>query len=218
LSAENSNLIKANKPNLRRRNREDTEAAIVQAALAVLESDGFQGLGINTVARQAGCDKQLIYRYFGGLPDLITAMGGAVGTQISAYLDSNLRDERPQTYAELVELNVLATAELIRSSRLLSKILVWEMAGPSELVAPLTQARSRKMVEWVGRIRGNLRPPPNLDAPAINATLISAAQFIAIASVSTGSTTGLALTSEGDWQRALGALRFLVRAAYREVE
>lgn len=61
----------------RERNREETTARILGAVGEVLARDGFGGIGINAIARQAGVDKVLIYRYFGGLPELLQAWGAS---------------------------------------------------------------------------------------------------------------------------------------------
>lgn len=37
----------------------------------IVENDGFTKIGVNRIANQAGCDKVLIYRYFGGLDGLL---------------------------------------------------------------------------------------------------------------------------------------------------
>jgi AcrR family transcriptional regulator len=57
------------------RNRARTEAAILAAAEMLLAERGFTAFGVNAIARAAGCDKQLIYRYFGGLDGLAEAIG-----------------------------------------------------------------------------------------------------------------------------------------------
>ncbi|MBK7457943.1 MAG: helix-turn-helix transcriptional regulator [Betaproteobacteria bacterium] len=41
----------------------------------MLARDGFGAVGVNAIARQAGVDKVLIYRYFDGLPALLRAWG-----------------------------------------------------------------------------------------------------------------------------------------------
>ena len=53
------------------RNRQKTESTIREAALRILREDGFEGWGVNAIARAAGIDKVLIYRYFGSLEDLL---------------------------------------------------------------------------------------------------------------------------------------------------
>jgi AcrR family transcriptional regulator len=57
------------------RNREETTARILGAVGSVLARDGFLAVGINAIAKEAGVDEVLIYRYFGGLPEPIAAWG-----------------------------------------------------------------------------------------------------------------------------------------------
>ena len=55
-----------------KKNRENTEKKIIDAAYAIIERDGFESLGINAVAKEAQVSKVLIYRYFNSLEGLIT--------------------------------------------------------------------------------------------------------------------------------------------------
>jgi len=50
-----------------------TEKRLLEAVSKVIEEEGFTKIGINRIARQAQCDKVLIYRYFGGLDGLLVA-------------------------------------------------------------------------------------------------------------------------------------------------
>ena len=51
----------------------ETEKRLLEAVSRVIEDEGFTKIGINRIARQAQCDKVLIYRYFGGLDGLLVA-------------------------------------------------------------------------------------------------------------------------------------------------
>ena len=53
------------------KNREKTEEKILEAVGSIVESEGFEKLGINTIALKANVSKMLIYRYFGGLKGLL---------------------------------------------------------------------------------------------------------------------------------------------------
>ncbi len=46
------------------RNRQLTENRIRDAAKGLLQAEGFESWGVNRIAREAGLDKVLIYRYF----------------------------------------------------------------------------------------------------------------------------------------------------------
>lgn len=61
----------------RPRDRAATEERLLNAVGEVLARDGFQAIGVGSVAREAGVDKVLIYRYFGGLPGLLQAWGSS---------------------------------------------------------------------------------------------------------------------------------------------
>lgn len=61
----------------RTRDRAATEERILAAVGEVLARDGFAALGVNAIAKQAGVDKVLIYRYFGGLPELLRTWGAS---------------------------------------------------------------------------------------------------------------------------------------------
>ena len=47
-----------------------TRRRLISAVGSLLAREGFKGIGVNAVAREAGVDKKLIYRYFDGLPGL----------------------------------------------------------------------------------------------------------------------------------------------------
>jgi AcrR family transcriptional regulator len=55
------------------RSRLQTEQRILDAVGRLLLEQGYPAVGINAIARQAGCDKVLIYRYFGGFDELLLA-------------------------------------------------------------------------------------------------------------------------------------------------
>src|SRR6185295_11786660 len=68
------------------RDRAASERALVAAAVEVLADAGFRSFGVNAVARAAGLDKQLIYRYFGGLEGLVAAVGEEVAARLGRRL------------------------------------------------------------------------------------------------------------------------------------
>ena len=55
------------------RNSDAMRARILEALGALILSEGLEGVGVNALARAAGCDKVLIYRYFGDLDGVYAA-------------------------------------------------------------------------------------------------------------------------------------------------
>jgi AcrR family transcriptional regulator len=61
------------KPKSRARDRQATEQLLLDACERLLLTHGPDGIGVNNVVEEAGVGKQLLYRYFDGLPGLVTA-------------------------------------------------------------------------------------------------------------------------------------------------
>lgn len=198
----------------KQRDRARTHDAILSAAKDVLAADGFQGFGINSVARKAGCDKQLIYRYFGGLEGLVEAIGTDLATWISDTATAPA--VKPATYSQWVETLLAGYMSALRQNALVQKISAWEIADASPLVRQLSKARSTALGRWIAGQRGELQPPFGIDAAATNAILIAAAQHLILASSTLGGFSGLALATEADWERMETALATIIRRVYAE--
>lgn len=198
----------------KQRDRAKTHEAILSAAKEVLSADGFQGFGINSIARKAGCDKQLIYRYYGGLEGLIDAIGADLATWISDAATAPA--VKPQTYGQWVETLLSGYMAALRQNTLVQKISAWEIADSSPLVRQLSKARSVALGRWIAAQRGELQPPAGIDAAATNAILIAAAQHMILASSTLGGFSGIPLASDTDWARLESALATLIRKVYAD--
>ena len=53
------------------KDKELTQEKILEAVDSIIVNDGFERVGVNAIAQNAGVSKMLIYRYFGGLDELI---------------------------------------------------------------------------------------------------------------------------------------------------
>ncbi len=129
----------------RPRDRAATEERILAAVGEVLARDGFHALGINAIAREAAVDKVLIYRYFGGLPELLRTWGGSgrfwpsvqelLGDDVDAVRDLPL----PQRYALFFDRFI----DALRRRPLTLEILAAEIVDRNELTAILEAEREQ---------------------------------------------------------------------------
>jgi AcrR family transcriptional regulator len=195
----------------RERDREETEKSILEAAKRVLAKEGSQGFGVNAVAREAGCDKQLVYRYFGGLDGLVDAIGAGLADWWKEKLAPVAAMTPAKTYGELMERLALGVVDALRSDPLVQKIAVWEISDASPAVARLNAARAKGFGMWMAEQRGKLAPPEGVDAPAVNALIVAGVQHMVLASVTAGHFSGAALKTEKDWERVREAVRVVVR-------
>ena len=201
-------------PAPRARNREETRAGILAAAQALLADEGFSGFGVNALARRSGFDKQLIYRYFGGLDGLVDALGEALAGWVAARVAPALAEDPGPGYEDLVEAVLLAYLDALRRDSLMQKLVAWELSDTSPQVRRLADQRARAMGQLVARLRGDRQPADGLDAPALNAILIGAIQHLVLAGATSGRFSGLSLATEADWDRAKAMLSRIVRALH----
>ncbi|OWV73676.1 TetR family transcriptional regulator [Rhizobium sp. R339] len=201
-------------PERRVRDRGATERAILAAAKSLLAAEGFQNFGINAVARRAGCDKQLIYRYYGGLDGLVEAIGADLGNWVRDRIPEDTGGMFLLTYGDLMERLALLLLDALRSDPLMRRILAWEISENTEQVRRLSEARSKALALWLERMRGSLAPPKGVDTAAINAVIIAAIQHLVLAGAAGGQCAGLALKTPKDWEKAATALKRIVRGVY----
>ena len=184
-------------------NREDTTDRILTAALDLLAAEGFSALGINPIARRAEADKQLIYRYFGGMEGLLAALG----RKVAARLTTALSTDTPATYAAMAEDLLLSLLRFLRQDAQYRQLRLMEVASPSPATKAFAEARGEALRDWLSQTAAGLTPPPDLDFYALNATLIAAVEGLAILG-------GIGTTGPEVANRQEAAITHIVRAIY----
>ncbi|MCP3898859.1 MAG: TetR/AcrR family transcriptional regulator, partial [Desulfobacteraceae bacterium] len=130
--------------------KENTKGKLVKAVGHVLAKEGFKGLGVNKVAKAAGVDKVLVYRYFGGLPELIGEYSRTVDfwPTVEELIGPNpeqLKKVPPdEQVAEFFKSFLLA----LRKRPITQDILAWELLERNELTKQLEDIRIRTILEY----------------------------------------------------------------------
>ncbi|MBI1264611.1 MAG: TetR family transcriptional regulator [Alphaproteobacteria bacterium] len=195
------------------RNRTATQDALIGAAGEVLARGGFQDFGVNAVARAAGCDKQLIYRYFGGLDGLVAALGARQSEALGAALEAQAPPGPPSDYPDLINGLVLAYLDVLTANVTAQKLVLWELCAPAPALSGFARGRARMIAGWIARRQGALTPPPGIDALAVNALLIAAVHQIVLARSASQTHQPASSGSDAAWARARAALSHLGRRA-----
>lgn len=112
----------------------DSEKRLIEAVSKIIEQDGFAKLGINKIAREAGYDKVLIYRYFGGLDGLLEAWSTENDFYTAAYTTfyKEVKNAQIDEIRPLTKKILLGQLETMRSNILMQELLLWEISGKSK--------------------------------------------------------------------------------------
>ncbi len=190
------------------RDREATEKRILRAVGKILAEKGFRGFGINAVARQARVDKVLIYRYFGGLPELLRAYAkaGSYWPTVEEVAGDDPDRLRGMPVPEAVAVLLCNFARAIRKRPVTLEILAWDSIERNEMARVLEKVRRdftkslyREYVGGWGRGGGGEAAVVTLLAAAIN--------YLAVRSRKVGRFGYVNIESENGWDRMESAIR-----------
>lgn len=190
--------------------RAQTERRLVEAVGAVLAEAGFQGLGVNAVAAQAGVDKVLIYRYFGDWPGLLHAYGESA--EFWPTLDEVLgphREALTEPTLQRVAARVFsAYARALRARPLTVELLAWECSAQNELTSSLAAAREQFTRRLFAELAG-AGIPMTRSRIAAAALLGAAINYLVIRGRTTPVFGGVSIATDAGWaelEAAMGAM------------
>ncbi|MCP4747875.1 MAG: TetR/AcrR family transcriptional regulator [Desulfobacteraceae bacterium] len=130
--------------------KEQTKGKLIKAVGKVLGKVGFKGLGVNKIAKEAGVDKVLLYRYFGGLPGLIgeysrTKDFWPTAEELIGPNRDRIRKMPPdKQVAEFFKAFIAA----LRKRPVTQDILAWELLERNEFTKQLEDIRIKTILEY----------------------------------------------------------------------
>jgi len=163
------------------KNRPQTEQKLLLAVEQILLKDGFPAIGINAIARQAGCDKVLIYRYFEGLDGLLKvfAQSNELWWQVENIITES-DDQIGQIPLPEYLLTLLKRhAETLQAKPLTLEIMAWELSEQNDLTIALARTRAERGMQLVKSIRAHYQNP-NIDIGGILGVFGAAINYLVI--------------------------------------
>jgi AcrR family transcriptional regulator len=159
------------------RDRYATRAAIMESAAELVAGHGVGGFGVNALADAAGCDKVLIYRYFGGLDGVLAALGEErmLWPRV-AMVDG----ESDGSLADSVESLVLEEWAAFSNGALMLQSGAAEVVGANPLARATAAQRAERHAEMVAALRAKHRVPPYVDLAALVEILSAALTAFAL--------------------------------------
>jgi AcrR family transcriptional regulator len=195
------------------RDKEETKARILAAVGKLLAESGFKQLGVNAIAREAGVDKVLIYRYFENLPSLLQTFGKEGNYWIT--VEELIGDETAVDAESLADWMVLLLTRFLHDLQerpITQEIVRWELLEGNELTRELASVRDHVAIESLEFLKQKYSFPPDKDIPAISAVLIAGIVYLVLRTKVNDTFLGIDFSSPTGWQRIEGAIASLVQA------
>lgn len=195
-----------------KRDKEATKQRIVEAVGKVLAEQGYAGIGVNSIAKEAGVDKVLIYRYYSDLDGLLEAF--ALRKDFVSNLESFLgREEHaPVTKQDALALGkriLIGQFRQILKDRGLQEVLLWELHEQNRVTEAVAEAREKQGQAFLTQMAG-LIDDSSIDIPAVASLLVGGIYYLALRSRTVEVYSGINLRTEKGWKRIESAVSLLL--------
>jgi AcrR family transcriptional regulator len=146
------------------RSRLQTEQKILAAVETLLLEQGYPSVGVNAIARQAGCDKVLIYRYFGGFDGLLLAFAETTPLwwEVDEVMSETAQDIANQPLNKYLQTLLKRHATTLQAMPVTLEIMAWEMSVQNNLTIALARTRAERGMALIKKIRSHY-PQPSYD-------------------------------------------------------
>jgi AcrR family transcriptional regulator len=198
------------------RNKEKTKKKIIQTFGRMLADNGFNGIGINAVAKEADVDKVLIYRYFGGMPGLLVAFANETEywPGVEDLVGGLDREIESMSKSELAKYMYLNFCRFIRDHTLTQEMLRWEIVEKNELTDILDNFReneSQKVMQIFEGIQ-------SFDVNALVTLLAAGMTYLVLRMRNTKYYNGIDICSDEGWRRIEETASWIIDIAFQNTQ
>ncbi len=187
------------------KDRERTEKKILDAVGSIIASEGFEGIGINAVAQKAEVSKMLIYRYFGGLNELISSYllqkDYWVNTNIDFRESSDIGKSLKRLFREQIR--------QMRGDITLRRLHRWELSTADQTVRLLRERRERNGCEQVKAV-GELTRSHNAEVASLASILSASISYLVLMEEQTAVYNGIDLQSDTGWEQVAQGIDLMI--------
>ena len=194
-----------------KKDKNRTMQRLVAAVGSVIREQGFGAVGVNAVARKAGVDKVLLYRYFGNLETLLKEYVSAsdyyktAASTVSPSIDRLSRREIQNLGSQIL----LGQLRCLRESPDLQEIYRWELSTDNPVTRSLAEQREREGVAILSMFAKRV-DASKMDLPAMIAVILAGGIHLTLRTKSADVFNGVELGTPAGLERIERAIDALL--------
>ena len=194
------------------KDKELTQEKILEAVDNIIANDGFERVGVNAIAQKAGVSKMLIYRYFGGLDELIaqyllrkdywanTDIHAIDGADVAGSLKRMFREQIIQ----------------LRNDVTLRRLCRWELTTDNENIRQLRDRRERNGCELIKAVSG-FTHSHHAEVAALASILSASISYLVLIEEQSPTYNGINLRSNEGWEQVVKGLDLMIDLWIKQV-
>lgn len=187
------------------KDRELTAQRILDAVGELIADEGFERIGVNAIAQKAGVSKMLIYRYFGGLDELIAQYllrkDYWANTDVHAISATDVAGSLKRLFAKQI-------AQL-REDVTLRRLCRWELTADNANIRQLRESREQKGCELI-RMVGQLTGSGDAEVAALATILSASISYLVLMEEQSDTYNGIDLQRDEGWMQITNGLNLII--------
>ncbi len=187
------------------KNREQTEEKILEAVGSIIENQGFEKVGINAIATEAGVSKMLIYRYFGGVEELIAQYL----IQKDYWANTDAAMINPEAVGDSIKSMFRRQVEQLRNDITLRRLYRWELFTDNQNIRQLRNRREEngcRLIKMVSALTGC----PDAQVAALASILSASISYLALLEDQCQSYNGICLQTDEGWNQLMQGIEMII--------
>lgn len=187
------------------KNREQTEEKILEAVGSIIENQGFEKVGINAIATEAGVSKMLIYRYFGGVEELIAQYL----IQKDYWANTDAAMINPEAVGDSIKSMFRRQVEQLRNDITLRRLYRWELSTNNQNIRQLRNRREEngcRLIKMVSALTGC----PDAQVAALASILSASISYLALLEDQCQSYNGICLQTDEGWNQLMQGIEMII--------
>jgi len=201
------------KPNIAAvRDRPATERRLIHAVEKLLARGGFGVLGPSAVAREAGVDKMLIYRYFGNLDGLVSAVAKSPELFISMeeICAGDIAAMRALPLPERAAAVARNYARALIERPVVLAMMAWETVERNKLTAIIETAREEASIQIADQLFPEIAARPEIGGAM--ALIGAAINYLAMRQRKIRIYSGVNIRTDEGWQQLVDAIQIMMKS------
>ena len=187
------------------KNREQTEEKILEAVGSIIENQGFEKVGINAIATEAGVSKMLIYRYFGGVEELIAQYL----IQKDYWANTDAAIINPEAVGDSIKSMFRRQVEQLRNDITLRRLYRWELSTNNQNIRQLMNRREENGCRLI-KIVSALTGCPDAQVAALASILSASISYLALLEDQCQSYNGICLQTDEGWTQLMQGIEMII--------
>lgn len=187
------------------RNREQTAQRILEAVGSIIENQGFEKVGINAIAVEAGVSKMLIYRYFGGLEELVTQYL----LQKDYWANTDIDDINREAVGESIKSMFCRQIEQLRNDVTLRRLYRWELYSNNVNIQQLRDKREENGCNII-RMVSALTGCSDTKVAALASILSASISYLALMEDQCQTYNGICLQTDEGWDQLVQGIEMII--------